>query len=267
MNIKTTLLATALVSLTFLFSCTNETEDNLNTTTDCSMSDLAVELNTSTLATCTVGGSITVTGSGGEGSIEYSIDGNSFGSSATFSDLSAGSYTITAKDENGCTAETTITVEADANTIAFEVEVVDSSCTNDTGSITITAAGASANVEYSVDGTNFVSSTIFNNLAPGEYDVTVRDGGCTVNRIVRVLSDVTLMGNIMPIVNTNCAITGCHADAVSPRLTSNEAIINSASRIMARTTARTMPPSGRPDLSDDDIAKIACWVEDGAPNN
>ena len=267
MNIKTTLLATALVSLTFLFSCTNETEDNLNSTTDCSTSDLAVELNTSTLASCTVGGSITVTGSGGEGSIVYSIDGNNFGSSATFSDLSAGSYTVTARDENGCTAVAAITVEADANTIAFEVAVVGSSCTNDTGSNTVTASGASGNVEYSIDGSTIVSSAVFNDLAPGEYDVTVRDGGCTVNRNVRVLSDVTLMGDIMPIVNTNCAITGCHADAVSPRMTSSEAIINAANRIMARTTARTMPPSGRPDLSNDEIAKIACWVEDGAPNN
>lgn len=265
LNIKTTLLATAMVSLTFLFSCVNETEDNL--TADCSTSDLAVELSSSTLASCSQGGSITVAGSGGKGSIVYSIDGNNFSSTASFNDLSAGSYTITARDENGCTAVSTITVEAEANTIAFEVDIVGSSCGSETGSITITATGGSGNTEFSVDGTNFSSNPAFNQLAPGEYNVTVRDGSCTVNRTVNVLSDATLGGDIMPIIETNCAITGCHRDAVSPRFTSNEAIVNAANRIRARTTARTMPPSGRPDLSDEEIAKITCWVEDGAPNN
>lgn len=265
MNIKTSLLATAMVLLVFLYSCTNETVDNL--TTDCSASDLAVELSSSTLASCSQGGSITVTGSGGKGNIVYSINGNDFGTSTSFSDLSAGSYTITARDENGCTSATTVTVEAEANTISFEVEVAGSSCGTETGSITITATGGSGNTEYSVDGTNFFGNPAFTQLAPGEYNVTVRDGGCIVNRTVSVLSDASLSGDIMPIINTNCAITGCHRDAVSPRFTSNESIVNAANRIRARTTARTMPPSGRPDLSNEEIAKIVCWVEDGAPNN
>lgn len=265
MNLKITLLSTAIMSIAFLMSCTNESEDNLNT--DCSNSDLSVELNTTSLASCSTGGNITVTGSGGEGSIVYSIDGNNFSTSSAFNDLSAGSYTITVRDENGCTATTTITVEAEANTIAFEVDVIDSSCSNDTGSIAITATGGLGNLEYSINGNDFLSTTVFTELSPGEYNVTVRDGACSVNRNVRILSDVTLAGDIMPIINTNCSITGCHRDAVSPRMITIEAIISEASRIRARTTAQTMPPSGRPDLSAEEIAKIACWVEDGAPNN
>lgn len=34
-----------------------------------------------------------------------------------------------------------------------------------------------------------------------------------------------------------------------------------------RTTNKSMPPTGKTALTADQIAKIACWVEDGAANN
>ena len=55
-------------------------------------------------------GSVTITGSGGTGSITYSKDGTSFQASGTFSGLAANSYTITLKDDNGCTATVPVTI-------------------------------------------------------------------------------------------------------------------------------------------------------------
>ena len=77
--------------------------------------------------------------------------------------------------------------------------------------------------------------------------------------------EITFSGTVKPIIEANCAITGCHGNRQSPLFTNDDQIIAAASRIKARTGAGTMPPSGP--LSATDIEAIACWVDAGAPNN
>src|SRR5690606_2877139 len=48
---------------------------------------------------------ITANGSGGSGTLEYSINGIDYQSSPDFNDLANGDYTIFVRDENGCVAE------------------------------------------------------------------------------------------------------------------------------------------------------------------
>ncbi|MHB1107043.1 MAG: PKD domain-containing protein, partial [Lutibacter sp.] len=48
-------------------------------------------------------GQITVTATGGTGTLTYSIDGGSYGPSNVFSNLGAGTHTLSVKDANGCT--------------------------------------------------------------------------------------------------------------------------------------------------------------------
>ena len=52
-------------------------------------------------------------------------------------------------------------------------------CAVATGTITVTAP-IGAGLTYSIDGTNYQASTVFNNVAPGTYNVTVQNAaGCT----------------------------------------------------------------------------------------
>ncbi len=69
----------------------------------------------------------------------------------------------------------------------------------------------------------------------------------------------------MPIIQANCATSSCHGGSQSPNMSTKENIINSSSRILARASAGTMPPSGK--IPDADISKISCWVNDSTPNN
>jgi hypothetical protein len=57
-------------------------------------------------------GSITVTASGGTGTLEYNINGGTFQSSNVFNGLGAGSYTVIVRDDNGCTSTFVISVGA-----------------------------------------------------------------------------------------------------------------------------------------------------------
>jgi hypothetical protein len=138
---------------------------------------------TSTDVTCNGGndGSITITSvTGGTGTIEYSVDGGPFQASNVLSGLSAGQHIVVIRDANGCTGEITVTLtEPSAFTIVLTGTNINCNGGTD-GSITVSAAGGSGALAYSIDGINFQSTTVFNNLPAGNYVVTVKDAGqCT----------------------------------------------------------------------------------------
>jgi len=74
---------------------------------------------------------------------------------------------------------------------------------------------------------------------------------------------------VEPIVNTNCAIPGCHSSGgQQPTLETYQQISTNAERIRTRTSNGTMPPpTSGIRLSQEDIDDIACWVNAGAPDN
>lgn len=74
--------------------------------------------------------------------------------------------------------------------------------------------------------------------------------------------------NVFPIIQTNCAITGCHATGSTNGpgpLTSFTEIKNAAVPIKSAVVSRFMPKNGS--LTTSQIKTISCWVDAGAPNN
>ncbi|PYK43005.1 MAG: hypothetical protein DME53_13670 [Verrucomicrobia bacterium] len=139
-------------------------------------------------------GSVTVAGSGGTAPYTYSIDGINFGNSGTFSNLAAGSYTITVKDANGCTTTQPVTIIQPASGLTASALATNPACSTGTGSITVTASGGTGALSYSIDGTNFQASNVFSGLASGSYTITVKDAnGCTTttDAIVTIPTAVT----------------------------------------------------------------------------
>src|SRR5436305_430024 len=125
-------------------------------------------------------GSVTVAGSGGTSPYTFSKDGVNFGASGTFSNLAAGSYTITVKDANGCTTTQPVTIIQPASGLTASALASNPACSTGTGSITVTASGGTGALSYSIDGTNFQASNVFSGLASGSYTITVKDAnGCT----------------------------------------------------------------------------------------
>jgi hypothetical protein len=74
---------------------------------------------------------------------------------------------------------------------------------------------------------------------------------------------------IKPIVESNCAISGCHVTGQQlPTLESYAQIADNAGQIKTRTSNGTMPPaSSGLSLTQQEIDAIACWVDEGAPDN
>jgi hypothetical protein len=110
----------------------------------------------------------------------------------------------------------------------------------------------------------------FSGLEAGDYTALVTDDdGCQASVTVSVLSGVSYNDNIVPIINTHCAISGCHngSNAALANWTDLATVQTNADNIKTRTTNGTMPPAGRPDMQTAEIQAIACWVDDGALNN
>lgn len=78
--------------------------------------------------------------------------------------------------------------------------------------------------------------------------------------------DIGYSNGIKAIIDANCALPVCHGgDASIPDFTNYDNVFARRSLIQSRVVAKTMPPAGSSSLSSDNIQKINCWVENGAP--
>ena len=232
---------------------------------------------TNTAGPTATNGSLTATASGGVAPYTYSKDaGVTFQNMGLFNNLTAGNYSIVAKDANGCLAASgNITVSsAPCPTISLSASTVGSDkCSNNNGSITVSASG-SIGLMYKLNSGLFQASSIFGALPTGNYTITVRDAnGCSATGTAQV--NVAAAGpnfvNVKAIMTTNCAISGCHAGA-SPQNGINFAddctIVAQSSRIKARAVdgvPSIMPASGA--ISAGDKQKIINWINAGGQHS
>jgi len=223
-------------------------------------------------------GSIAAAATGGSG-FTYSVNGGASQASGTFSNLGAGSYTITARSSSGCTGSQQFTVTAtdpclnNSITVTATTATVTPCITPGTGSITVTAGG-STGFTYSIDGISFQASNVFNAVAANAYTVTVKDAiGCTKTTAATVTATPAgpLFTAVRSVVQANCATGGCH-NATTMQSGINFAndcdIVARRVRIKVRAvdqagTGSQMPPPPRAALSAADQQKITDWVAAG----
>lgn len=118
-------------------------------------------------------GSITAAGSAGTSPYQYSLDGINFQVSPVFSGLNANTYTITIKDALGALNSVTAIIQNACPQVT--AAVTHSYCGAANGTITATGTNGITPFQYSIDGINFQSSNVFNNLSGGLYTISVRD--------------------------------------------------------------------------------------------
>jgi gliding motility-associated-like protein len=129
-------------------------------------------------------GSATVNASGGTGALSYSWS-PSGGTGATASGLSAGNYTCTVSDANGCVKQLTVAVNStNGPTVTLSSQTNITCQGGSTGAATCSASGGTAPYTYSwsPSGGTAPSAT---GLAAGTYTLSVKDAsGCLQTRSV-----------------------------------------------------------------------------------
>lgn len=128
------------------------------------------------------GGSATAGASGGTG--PYTFLWSNGSTSATVSNLSAGTYTVTVRDALGCTATGQVSVAASIPPNVVIVASSNAKC-DQPGSATASASGGSGAYSYKWDNGELTATAL--NLAAGPHTVTVTDAaGCTATASVNI---------------------------------------------------------------------------------
>jgi hypothetical protein len=218
-------------------------------------------------------GSINASATGSTG-FTYSLNNGTFQPSGNFTGLSAGSYTVTAKDLNGCTGSANFTLTA-PNPCAGVTIVVTSSTAGvilcqspPSGSITATPSGGTGPYTFSLNAGTYQASNIFSGLVAGSYIVNAKDAnGCigSGNATVTNLPMGPLFSAVKSLLQAECVT--CHnASNANGGMdwTVDCNIVANSSRIKVRAVdgvPSPMPPTGLLPLAE--RQKITNWINAG----
>lgn len=129
-------------------------------------------------------GALNIYGSGGVGTLTYSINnGSSYSAANAFNSLTAKTYTIVIKDNNNCRVYQLAAVK-EPLPIIIRGDIVSTSCGLNNGSANLHPDNGVLPLEYSTDGgLTWSTNYFYGQLPPGTITFTVRDAnGCTSTR-------------------------------------------------------------------------------------
>lgn len=213
-------------------------------------------------------GSIHIRATGGVPPYSYR-QGNLKSDDGLFDNLASGAYTVSVADANGCEV-TVANVIVSASNFSFSADITDDTdCTAGNGAIAITPEEGSAAFEFRFMDGEYSDRGAFDHLEAGDYHIDVRNAdGCSSRLNISVPHGTTgtsWSGEILPLVETHCAQSGCHNGVSRPDLRVYANAKFYASQMKALTADGSMPFEGS--ITQAQIDLIACWVDEGALNN
>lgn len=186
------------VTVTDNNGCTKTLATVINTT-----NSLTVSISVSANVLCYSGasGAASATISGGTPNFTYSWSNGV--TSVTAANLTAGNYSVTVTDQNGCSSTQTTTITEPASPVTLSVTSVNAICGKSDGSATVTANGGTPGYSYSWD--SGPTSAAFSNISAGSYTVTVTDNnGCSVTTAATVSNTNGPSTNINVVTDVLC---------------------------------------------------------------
>ncbi len=156
----------------------------------------------STPRTCTAtNGTATATVTGGTSPFTYAWSNG--GNTATRTALTAGTYTVTVTDANGCSATASTTVTTSAGNLTASATATNATCGAAVGTATVTPAGGTAPFVYT--WSNGGNTAAITGLLAGTYTVTVTDAnGCSITSTATVANPGSPVLTNGTVTNVTC---------------------------------------------------------------
>ncbi|WP_417609372.1 HYR domain-containing protein [Owenweeksia hongkongensis] len=139
--------------------------------------------------TCNGGNDGWISGQGTGGTTPYTYAWSNGGTNGVASSLSAGTYTLTVTDANGCTSTASKTIT--------EPTVIALNASNTASSINLTVNGGTT--PYTYLWSNSATTEDLTSISSGTYTVTVTDAnGCTASTSVNTIASELICNNSLP---------------------------------------------------------------------
>lgn len=152
---------------------------------------------------CSGGADGILRAAGGGGSLVYTYQWSNGATTATNSGLTAGTYTVTVNDSEGCTATRSIVLNELVLTAVVNVTHQTAPGINN-GTASVSGVGGTS--PYTVLWSTGATSFTIGGLAPGAYSVTLTDAkGCTVVRAANINAANCIMSGSVTGTNVTCA--------------------------------------------------------------
>ena len=239
-------------------------------TTSCSSSacTLTIASFAQTNVTCngSTNGTSSISSTGGVGTLTYNwTPGNPIGDgTASVTNLSAGTYSCTVTDANGCTALQTVTITQPnvlVSTITSQTNVSCFAGTNGAASILVSGGTTAYSYNWTPGNPTGDGTTSVTNLSAGTYSCTITDAnGCTASQSVTITQaaainnaqNISICAGQTLVIGTNsysssgiytdvlAAINGCDS-TVTTTLTVNPVIDLTTTTSGNSITANTSP--------------------------
>lgn len=140
------------------------------------------------------------------GTPPYQYDWSTGSGESTITGLSAGTYSLTVTDKNGCTAEQSITLN-DQSALSITATATDETCA-DAGDGSASVAASDGVSPYNIIWNTGDTSTMITGLDPGAYSVTVTDAlGCQDTASVSVDAAAEFMIETEAMNPTGCDVS------------------------------------------------------------
>lgn len=178
------------VTVTDKFNCSADAESVNITQPD----PLTMTIISSSNATCynAKDASVELKAEGGTPTYSYLYRRNGIGDFSSYPNnvltFQAGDFEFKIKDDNGCETPVQTLKLTEPDDLVADIKIHDiTKCYDDKdGSIEVNVTGGTAPYKYSINNEPFQSSNIFNNLAPGYYNIIVDDqNGCGQDYVYR----------------------------------------------------------------------------------
>lgn len=157
-------------------------------------------------------GSILITAYGGSGLLNYLLNGIDFKAENLVDNLEGGVYDITIRDQNSCSVSQQLPLKKSVRFNLNTVDVSATTCDTANGRVEINDAQDNGTITYSLSGLPDQTSTVFDNLQAGNYQLSANDqDGCSYSTAIVVANS---QGHV--ITNLDIRLPTC--DAADGRL-------------------------------------------------
>ncbi|PIY03249.1 MAG: hypothetical protein COZ21_09945, partial [Bacteroidetes bacterium CG_4_10_14_3_um_filter_31_20] len=199
---QTTVTATSLTAGTWTVTVTDANLCTATATVTITQPLILTASTTGTPASCNAGSNGTATVNPSGGTSPYTYNWQNLQTTQTISGLTAGTYSVTVTDVNGCSVITNYTVNEPV-AMTLTPSSVDATCGNANGSASIGVAGGTSPYAYLWTG-GYTTSSI-SNVVAGAYTVTVTDAnGCTSTNTININNTIAPSANISSSSNITC---------------------------------------------------------------